>query len=83
MRESSSQQKMNKSVQSNNRSGLKGAYYHACRKGKKWRSQIKHDGRLEFIGYFDTAQEAHEAYLSRSNELFGEFSPSLDRTRAA
>ena len=34
----SSQQKMNKRAQSNNRSGLKGAYFHACHKGKKWRS---------------------------------------------
>lgn len=69
----SSEQKQNKKVQSNNRSGLKGAYYHACRKGKKWRSQIKAEGRVIFLGYFHTAQEAHEAYGRAAHQYFGEF----------
>lgn len=69
----SSEQKRNKKVQSNNRSGLKGAFYHACRKGKKWRSQIKVDGRLIFLGYFNTAEEAHEAYGRAAIQHFGEF----------
>jgi HNH endonuclease len=73
----SSEQKQNRKVQSNNRSGLKGAYYHACHKGKKWRSQIKvrEDGiiRLIFLGYFHTAQEAHEAYGRAAIKYFGEF----------
>lgn len=73
----STQQKQNKKVQSNNRSGLKGAYYHACRKNKKWRSQIKIDQqgkkRLIFLGYFHTAQEAHEAYGDAARFYFGEF----------
>ena len=71
---SSSQQKRNRGVQSNNRSGLKGAYFHACRRGKKWRSQIKVAGRLIFLGYFDTAQEAHEAHRAASIAHEGEFS---------
>lgn len=70
---SSSEQKQNKRVQSNNRSGLKGAYYHACHKGKKWRSQIKAGGRLIFLGYYHTAEEAHQAYASAAKILFGEF----------
>lgn len=70
----SSQQKMNKRVQSNNRSGLKGAFYHACRKGKKWRSQIKTaEKKLVFLGYFDTALEAHEAYAQACIHYHGEF----------
>jgi hypothetical protein len=69
----SSQQKQNKGVQSNNRSGLKGAYYHACHKGKKWRSQIKVGNVLIFLGYFHTAQEAHEAYVEAAQEHFGSF----------
>lgn len=69
-----SDQNRNKRVQSNNRSGLKGAYFHACRKGKKWRSQLKMpDGKLKFIGYFDTAEEAHKAYADLSNQVIGEF----------
>jgi hypothetical protein len=69
----SSQQKMNKRVQSNSRSGLKGAYYHAAHKGKKWRSQIKVGDSLIFLGYFHTAEEAHEAYGKAAREHFGEF----------
>lgn len=69
----SSQQKQNKRVQSNNRAGLKGAYYHACRTGKKWRSQIKVGQRLIFLGYFHTAEEAHEAYALAAAKHFGEF----------
>jgi len=69
----SSQQKRNKKVQSNNRSGLKGAYYHAIHKGKKWRSQIKVGDSLIFLGYFETAQEAHEAYGLAARTHFGEF----------
>lgn len=69
----SSQQKMNKRVQSNNRSGLKGAYYHDAHKGKKWRSQIKVDGRYRFLGYYHTPEEAHAAYAEAAKEFFGEF----------
>lgn len=69
----STEQKRNKRVQSNNRSGLKGAYYHACHKGKKWRSQIKVGDDLLFLGYFHTAQEAHEAYSDAAHKHFGEF----------
>lgn len=69
----SSEQKRNKKVQSNNRSGLKGAYYHACHKGKKWRSQIKVGEKLIFLGYFHTAQEAHESYGHAALKYFGEF----------
>lgn len=67
------EQKRNKSVQSNNRSGLKGAYYHACHKGKKWRSQIKVGDELIFLGYFYTAKEAHAAYAAAAIKHFGEF----------
>jgi hypothetical protein len=69
----SSHQKRNKRVQSNNRSGLKGAFWHGCHKGKKWRSQIKVGKRLIFLGYFHTAEEAHVAYSRAAKEHFGEF----------
>ncbi|BEV44798.1 HNH endonuclease [Afipia carboxidovorans] len=74
----STQQKQNKRVQSNNRSGLKGAYYHAAHKGKKWRTQIavrRPDGskKLIFLGYFETAEEAHRTYGEAAKKHFGEF----------
>jgi hypothetical protein len=69
----SSQQKMNKRRQRNNRSGMKGAFYHACRPGKKWRSQIKTAEGLKFLGYFETPEGAAEAYRSAAVRYFGEF----------
>jgi hypothetical protein len=69
----SSEQKQNKRVQSNNRSGLKGAYYHAAHKGKKWRTQIKVGEKLIFLGYFYTPEEAHAAYSEAAVAYFGEF----------
>lgn len=70
----SAQQKQNKRIQSNNRALLKGAYYHGCHKGKKWRSQIKlSDDRLIFLGYFHTPEEAHQAYSAAAIRYFGEF----------
>jgi hypothetical protein len=69
----SSEQKRNRRVQSNNRSGLKGAFYHAGRKGKKWRTQIKVGADLIFLGYFHTAEEAHRAYAEAAVEHFGEY----------
>lgn len=69
----SSQQKQNKRVQSNSKSGLKGAYFHACHKGKKWRSQIKVGETIIFLGYFSTPEEAHAAYGKAAEEHFGKF----------
>ena len=67
-----SQQNQNKRVRSNARSGLKGAFYHAPGK-KNWRSAIKVDGRLIYLGLFLTPEEAHAAYRSAAEEHFGEF----------
>jgi hypothetical protein len=69
----SAQQKMNKRIQSNSRSGLKGAFYHAAHRGKKWRSQIKVAGTYIFLGYFHSPEEAHEAYREAADRHFGEF----------
>ena len=49
-------------------SGIKGAR----RVGNRYRSQCYH----EHLGYFDTPEQAHEAYMARARELFGEFARS-------
>lgn len=41
-------------------SGLIGA----CRYGDRWVSGIKTNGKRKHIGVYDTAQEAHEAYIA-------------------
>lgn len=48
--------------------GLKGAY----KVGNRYRSQFYH----QHLGYFDTKEDAHAAYIKRARELFGEFARS-------
>lgn len=51
--------------QSNNRrdypseSGVPGAY----RRGRRYKAQLSRDGKIIHLGYFDTAQEAHENWM--------------------
>ena len=49
------------------RSGLIGASWKS--KIGRWVAQIRHDGRLIHIGYFDTAEAANAAYLSEKRKL--------------
>lgn len=46
----------------NNQTGLLGVKWHAS-KGK-FESRIRCDGKLKYLGIFETAQQAHDAYLS-------------------
>ena len=56
---------------STNTSGLKGAFWVANR--GKWMSQIKCNGKLVYLGYFATAEDAHAAYCRAADRLHGEF----------
>jgi hypothetical protein len=51
----------------NNKSGLLGAHYYSSR--DCWESRIMVNGVKTFLGYFDTAQEAHEAYMIAKSTL--------------
>lgn len=54
----------------NNTSGYKGVHWHE--KAGRWRAMI--GGRQKkHIGYFDTPEEAHEAYCKAAAETYGEF----------
>jgi hypothetical protein len=52
-----------------NKSGFKGVYWRCG----KWRAQIKKDRRRFDLGGFDSAVEAHNAYIKAATELHGEF----------
>lgn len=52
-------------------SGLKGAYYH--KHSRIWYSSIGKNGKQIHLGTYDTAEEAHAAYVKAANKLFGEF----------
>lgn len=52
------------------RNGLpKGAY----RKGSRWQAKITVNWKIEYLGSYATAEEAHAAYKARAVELHGEF----------
>jgi len=55
------------------RNGLKGAYRSTTKTGKQWVSAIMADRVIHTLGYFDTEQEAHDAYAEASKRYHGEF----------
>ena len=52
-------------------SGLKGAYLD--HRVQRWYSKIQLDGQVKWLGHFDTAQEANEAFMAAVNKYHGEF----------
>lgn len=53
------------------RPGLTGASFY--KRTRRWQAYIKKDGKHISLGYFDTAEEAHEAYKKAAVRLHGEF----------
>ena len=51
----------------NQHSKLLGASLH--KQTGKWLAQIKYQGKHEYIGLFDTVEEAHEAYVARKRQV--------------
>jgi hypothetical protein len=56
---------------STGRSGLRGAAWTG--QYQKWFSTIRVDGKRIFLGYFETAESAHAAYVEASRKYHGEF----------
>jgi HNH endonuclease len=67
-----SQSSMNRRLQSNSTTGLKGVSF-AKREGK-FRALIKRDGRQRFLGYYDCPHEAARCYAHHAHLYHGEFS---------
>ena len=65
------QNKANTPVYKCTKSGLKGAYWEAKR--GKWASKIRVDKRLRHVGYFDSAEDAHQAFALAASSHHGEF----------
>jgi hypothetical protein len=66
-----SQNAANRSKPSHNTSGFKGVF---LRKDTgKWSARISVRYRHIYLGCFETAQEAHEAYAAAAHQYFGEF----------
>jgi hypothetical protein len=52
-----------------NVSGYKGV----SKERKKWRARISLNNKPMSIGYYDTPEEAHAAYVAKAKELFGDY----------
>jgi hypothetical protein len=65
-----SQNMANRVLKTDTASGLKGAYPSTS---GRWYSRITKDGAKLNLGTFDTAEQAHCAYMNKARELFGEF----------
>lgn len=66
-----SQNFANRKRQKNNTTGFKGVT--RCPNGKRFYAQIQVNNRNIYLGTYDTAEEAHAAYLAAAKAYFGEF----------
>ena len=60
---------LNRGVNQNSKSGLKGVYWSV--KAGKWSSMITHKHKRRYLGVFDTKEAAYAAYLRASEEIYG------------
>lgn len=56
---------------SNSTSGFKGVSLH--RKTKRWKAEIRSESGPTHLGYFDTPEAAHSAYVKAAVRMRGEF----------
>ena len=61
----------NRPIQSNNSSGFKGVSFH--KRARKYRAQIKVDGRKIHLGMFLFPEDAHAAYVRAAQQFHREF----------
>ena len=77
LREATHAQKMqNRKRHQNNTSGIPGVIWH--RKARKWQAVVRHQGRLKYLGLFETAELAASAAQVARRELFGAFNRNAD-----
>ncbi|HGO4161871.1 TPA: HNH endonuclease [Serratia marcescens] len=66
-----SENNRNKVVNKSSTSGIKGVTYH--KQHRKWSSRIFVNGKNKNIGYFNTKEEAADAYRKEAIKLHGDF----------
>jgi len=68
---SNAENQMNKNLQKNNRSGVRGICWYG--KYDKWQTRIGFGGKKMFLGYFSNIKDAIEIYNTTSKKLYGKF----------
>lgn len=66
-----SENQANKVISKNNKSGVKGVYWH--KRDEKWVARIWIDGVQVCLGNFDGIEDARKARVSAVQKAFGEF----------
>ncbi|MBK8139547.1 MAG: HNH endonuclease [Chloroflexi bacterium] len=66
-----SQNQANRKIRKDAIGGLKGAVWDKSR--GKWQAKIRAFGKNIFLGRYETAIEAHQAYMAAARQYFGEF----------
>jgi hypothetical protein len=64
----------NRGLSPSNISGFTGVHW--ANRECKWRAQIRHQRKLHHLGFFDTPEEAHTAYIKAKAEIHT-FQPTL------
>jgi hypothetical protein len=62
------QNQQNRPAPKNSSSGYRGVTWH--KQVNKWMARICHEGKRTTIGFFDTAEDAYEAYKQEAKKLF-------------
>lgn len=68
---SSAENKHNRAKQSNNTSGFKGVSFN--KRSGKFCARLSVNKKCRSLGYFETAEQAHEAYQAAAKEMHGAF----------
>jgi len=63
----------NRDIPKNNTTGFKGVHIIKYKNCIKYRTQIKFNKKIINLGSYDTPEEAHEVYINKCRELFGEY----------
>ena len=61
----------NRGIQKNNKSGIKGVSWNS--QSKKWRVQLRHDGKVKYIGQFEDLELAELVATETRNKFHGDY----------
>ena len=62
----------NRRVRKDSKSGLKGVSWN--KKSRKWLATISVEGQTKYLGFHNTPEDAHQAYVAGAIKYFGEYS---------